>query len=177
MMQIDEPSSRSKVNGASHNRHASKQDYQTPPEFIAAVESRFGAIRWDLAADATNAKADRYYAAPDDKFVLPERRDALAQDWARDCGSQLCWLNPEFGNITPFAEKCAFEVQRGCRILMLTPASVGSDWFHRHVVPYAHVIELSPRMSFDGKHPFPKDLILSVYMHGLTGRSYWRWKP
>jgi hypothetical protein len=67
-------------------------------------------------------------------------------------------------------------MQRGARILFLTPASVGANWFQQYVVPFAHVIELSPRMSFDGKNPFPKDLVLSVYMHGLTGRSHWRWK-
>ncbi|HVJ20148.1 MAG TPA: DNA N-6-adenine-methyltransferase [Polyangiaceae bacterium] len=143
------------------------QAYETPRDFLDAVERRFGSLAWDLACTAENAKAPSR---------ITSEQDALAVDWSVHCARWLCWLNPEFGNIAPWAEKCAVESQRGCRILMLTPASVGSNWFQQWVVPYAHVLELSPRLSFDGKNPFPKDLILSVYMHGLTGRSHWRWK-
>jgi phage N-6-adenine-methyltransferase len=145
----------------------SKQDYATPRPFIAACEQRFGVIEFDLAADESNTVVPGAY--------FDQRRDSLVQDWAA-LGAGLLWLNPPFGDIASFAKKCAEESQRGAHILFLTPASVGSDWFQQYVVPHAHVLELSPRISFDGKAPFPKDLILSVYMAGLTGRSFWRWK-
>lgn len=143
----------------------SKQDYGTPREFIEAVERRFGPISFDLAASSHNKVVDAYF---------DERKDSLKQTWRRIPG--LLWLNPPFGDIDPWAEKCADESKHGARIAFLTPASVGANWFQDRVVPSAHVLELSPRLSFDGVHPFPKDLVLSVFYAGLTGRSGWRWR-
>lgn len=40
----------------------SKQDYQTPGEFMAAVVQRFGPISFDLAAHAGNKQHARYFA-------------------------------------------------------------------------------------------------------------------
>lgn len=143
----------------------SKQDYATPRPFLDAVEARFGRINFDLAASAGNKVVDAYF---------DERKDSLKQTWRRLPG--LLWLNPPFGNIDPWAEKCAEEMREGARIAFLTPASVGANWFQDRIVPNAHVIELSPRLSFDGEHPFPKDLVLSIFYAGLTGRSGWRWR-
>jgi phage N-6-adenine-methyltransferase len=143
----------------------SKQDYATPRPFLDAVEARFGRINFDLAASAHNKAVDAYF---------DERKDSLQQTWCRLPG--LLWLNPPFGNIDPWAEKCAAEMRKGARIAFLTPASVGANWFQAHVVPSAHVLELSPRLSFDGEHPFPKDLVLAIFYAGLTGRSPWRWR-
>lgn len=143
------------------------QDYGTPPEFIAAVEARFGPIRFDLAASPHNAVVPEYFSEAD---------DSLSQEWPLKNTGWL-WLNPRFSNIEPWAAKCAEEMQRGCRILMLTPAAVGSNWFGDHVVRNAHVIELAQRIRFVGaKDDYPKDLILSVFAHRLTGRSRWKWK-
>lgn len=154
-----------KTTGASMNRHASNQTFGTPDDFMAAVAKRFGRITFDLACNEDNAKAGLCYTEDD---------DSLQQPWHLLGG--LLWLNPPFNSIGTWAEKCAVQMQLGARILFLTPASVGANWFQQHVAPFAHVLELSPRMSFDGRNPFPKDLILSCYMHGLTGRSHWRWK-
>jgi hypothetical protein len=69
------------------------------------------------------------------------------------------------------------EMLRGARILLLVPASVGANWFQNHVAPNAHVIELVGRVKFVGhKQGFPKDLVLCAFMHGLTGRSSWKWR-
>ncbi len=46
--------------GASMNRGNSKQDYETPDDFIAAVVKRFGRLSVDLAATADNRKCDCY---------------------------------------------------------------------------------------------------------------------
>ena len=144
----------------------SKQDYATEKAFIDAVEHRFGLLAWDLAADAENA------VTPGRFFDV--ERDALKQDWHPIAG--WLWLNPPYSDIGPWAAKCAEEMKHGATILLLTPASVGAGWFHDHIVRNAHVIELRDRICFDGKNPFPKDLILSVFAHRLTGRSSWRWK-
>ena len=150
----------------------SRQDFGTPAAFIGAVERRFGHLEWDLAAHAENTKCgDRYFGPGSTHHV-----DAFRVSWAGYVPYGTLWLNPEFGNIEPWAEKCAAEApMRHGLILMLTPASVGAGWFQRHVHGKAYVLALAPRLSFDGKAPFPKDCMLSVYGYGLTGFGTWRW--
>lgn len=144
----------------------SKQDYGTPWAFVRACGHRFGMPSWDLAASAENRKAPAHW---------DEAADSLKQDWTR-CEGTL-WLNPPFGDIEPWAEKCALtSSRRRGFILLLTPASVGSNWFARHVLGKAVVLGLSPRLTFEGTTaPYPKDLMLSVYGFGLHGFDQWRW--
>lgn len=147
----------------------SKQDYGTPWDFIGAVEGRFGPIVFDLAAQADNAKAKGFWTIAD---------DSLSKRWADIfTGGGTLWLNPPFKNIEPWAEKCAREsARRAGLIVMLTPASIGTDWFARHVHRKAMVLGLSPRITFVGeKDPYPKDLMLSVFGMGLNGFDTWRW--
>ncbi len=152
----------------------SKQDYETPRDFMHAIRGRFGAVDWDLAASLKNSKADR--AANH----FNEKQNSLERSWC-DLG-ELRFLNPPFGHITPWAKKCAeYEHEPRERTLFLVPASVGSDWYSNWVHPYAYVLALSPRISFDGVAGFPKDLILAVYSkrcqgQGTKGFDLWRWK-
>ena len=158
----------------------SKQDYATPMELIRAVEKRFGVIVHDLCAHAQNARVASYYS---------KEQDCFKQAWAKDFPAGNLWGNPEFGGgfIGHFAEKCYVESrQRDGLIIMLTPASIGSEWFAAHVEKKALVIGLRPRLSFDGIDPYPKDCMLSVYgldpsappsaMQYLSGFETWRWK-
>lgn len=146
---------------------SSRQDYETPPEFIRAVEMRFGKLHVDLAARADNAKCER--------FVTPEQ-DSLAVDWSVEFRNRRGWLNPEFGDIGPWASKCS--TTRGMHIFLLTPASVGANWFADHIHGKALVLALSPRIVFVGhKQGFPKDCILSIFGFGVAGFDVWRWRP
>lgn len=145
----------------------SRQDYATPWDFIYAVERRFGPLAHDLAAAAETAKATSYFS--------PET-DALdpAREWHTIVGN--LWLNPPFADIEPWAAKCKVEAARGARILLLTPASVGSAWFAEHVHRHAMVFGLGPRIKFVGeKDAYPKDLMLSAYGFGV-GFDTWYWK-
>jgi phage N-6-adenine-methyltransferase len=166
------------------NRGNSKQDYQTPPEFLAAVSRLFGKIDFDLAATVENSVAgERFYSIED---------DSLSRDWTLLEGN--LWLNPPFARIEPWAKKCRetfpdptlapmieFGWKRASiprKVLLLTPASVGSTWFLKYVNGRAFVIPLSPRLTFVGEsHPYPKDCMLSVY--GINPGVFrpWRWKP
>ena len=158
---IDAPKS-----GPTIRRGSSKQDYETPEDFMTAVRNRFGMIRWDLAAHAGNKKCENYFDIA---------RNSLVQKWHLLEG--WLWLNPEYDDIPTWAAKCAGEVQLGARILFLTPASVGTNWFDYSVRPFAHSIFLKGRIQFVGSpDPYPKDLMLSVYAYGLTGNSVWKWK-
>jgi hypothetical protein len=157
------------------------QEVGTPRAFLDAVEARFGALTWDLAANASNHVTPGWFGPGS---VWP---DALATPWWDIDG--LLWLNPEYSNIAQWAEKCAKESRRiedapegslrnrRARIAFLVPASVGSNWFARHVDGKALVLFLSPRLTFVGHtQSYPKDLILAVY--GETpGYECWRWKP
>lgn len=151
------------------NRGHSKQDYETPDDFMEAVVMRFGAPMWDLAATAENAKAPH--------FITPEE-NSLAVTW-RD-RFRVCWLNPPFDNIAPWAKKCAAfgapPIELGYRILLLTPASVGSNWFRDHVHNKALVLAINGRLTFKGTDaPYPKDCILSVF--GVApGFDVWNWR-
>lgn len=150
--------------GAAFKRGGSKQDYETPNIFMAAVVKRFGPVNFDLAASPHNAKHANYFSEKDDSFQ---------QEWHKIPGNQ--WLNPTYDNIKPWAEKCAYESQLGARILFLVPASVGSNWFRDYVHRRAFVLALNGRLSFDGIAPYPKDLILGAYGWGV-GFDTWDWR-
>lgn len=153
------------ITGPSMRRHRSKQDYATPPDFMAAVVRRFGTISFDLAASEHNAKHANFFT---------KRDDSLRQEWHKIPG--LLWLNPPFDNIEPWAKKCPAECDIGAKILFLTPASIGANWFEKHVHRKALVLGLNGRLSFDGNAPYPKDCMLSLFNCGLSGFDVWKWR-
>ena len=157
------------------NPGKSRQDYRTPQEFLRAVERDFHVLAWatDLAATSENRVCQVHLGPGSERG-----EDALSVDWSTLPGeSGDRWLNPEFGNIEPFAEKCAAHREDGGRIFLLTPASVGTNWYADHVHGVAHVVALSPRLTFVGEScPYPKDLMLSVFGPVRGGFSTWRWK-
>lgn len=163
--------------GPSVKRFQSEQCVSTPWEFIRAVEAKFGRITVDLAALPSNAKAPR--------FITPEI-DTFTQDWCEWIDGGLGWLNPEFDPMVKWASYCAVQQQRGAEFVVLSPASVSTNWFWDHVQPYASVHTITPRIPFEGSHnlypkghpragerkcdllcvgcaPYPKDLMLSHY--------------
>jgi phage N-6-adenine-methyltransferase len=144
----------------------SVQDYQTPRVFLDAVVCRFGEIGFDLAAAPHNT------VVPGKFFDVDE--DALEHVWP--VYDTWLWLNPPYARLAPWAAKCVEAMKLGSRILLLTPASTGSNWFQEYLVPNGHVIDLGPRIIFPPEtQPYPKDMTLTVFMAGITGRSYWRW--
>ena len=144
----------------------SRQDYSTPRELIDAVEVRFGKLTFDLAATAKNSITGSRYWSP--------LQDSLNKNWThRKLGTNL-WLNPPFGDIEPWAKKCSETI--GKKIFFLVPASVGSNWYKNYVHSVASIYFLSPRLSFDGKNPYPKDVILAIYGTRVGLHECWRWK-
>lgn len=156
--------------GASLNRGRSKQDYGTPWPFIRAVEAKWGPIVHDLACTRANAKAPSGY-------YFDEGVDALTREWALEFPTGNLWLNPPFSFIDPWAEKCAWSgIRRDGLIFLLTPASIGTDWFRARVWGNARVLGISPRLTFEGTpDPYPKDLMLSIFGKATDGFSLWRW--
>lgn len=147
----------------------SKQDYATPACFIKALEARFGPLTLDLAASETNRKAPLWLG-------LDKGLNSLEIDWKGAAGDGLCFLNPPFSHIEPWAKKCYIEGERGCKIFFLVPASVGSNWWRDwvHNKAYAHI--LNGRITFEGcSDPYIKDLALIQYGYGISGYGIWSW--
>ncbi len=149
----------------------SEQVVQTDPDLITAVERRWGALHVDLAATVKNTQAAVYISKEINSLVVP---------WCEHWPNGRMWLNPEFTDLTAWSAKCAQEAPRlraGGLIFLLTPASVGANWFANHVHGKAHVIALQGRLKFVGhKQGYPKDCILSVYGEP-PGFSVWDWRP
>jgi len=160
--------------GPSINRFRSKQDYTTPEIFRQAIVDRFGAPYCDLAATEETKFGIHF---------IGEWEDSLTSNWSLYSPTDisflpdLLWANPPFSDIAPWAKKCAIHAEHGCRILLLVPASVDSNWWCDYVHGKAWVEFLSPRISFDGKNPFPKPCALVCYNVAGIGYGTWRWKP
>ena len=149
--------------------HRSKQDYSTPDDLLIAIQERFGEIKYDLAASEDNHVSEHLY--------FTEETDSLAQNWHKLDG--LMWCNPPFANIEPWVKKAADSVRMNPRIhlLMLLPASVGSNWYKDYGFGFAQTLFLNPRLTFKGMTtPYPKDIFALYYHAGLTGQSVWKWK-
>lgn len=147
----------------------SKQDYQTPRPFLGAVEALLGPIAVDLAAHEGNHVCPRWLGPGG------EERDAFDARWWKLTPSRLLWLNPPFANIGLWSERCLEEKERGARIALLTPASVGTEWFAQDVAGKAAVLFLRPRLTFEGcEDPYPKDLMLSLF-GWVPGFFLWDW--
>lgn len=146
----------------------SKQDYRTPPEFLAALKKKLGITHFvaDLAATEENAVAASFYTEAD---------DALTRGWSLG-GWVFC--NPPYKHIEPWVIKAVEESEKGAQIAMLLPAGVGSNWWDCFVHNWAHVLFLNGRLTFVGeKDCYPKDsaiLLYSHYIHG--GYETWTWR-
>lgn len=166
------------------NKNTSRQDYETPPDFIAAVVERFGPLDVDLACGPklqTTMPLDGVY--PDTRkapvgLCYPQI-DSLTVPWGDLYGDSTCWLNMPFGSAGDWYAKCASEYERFStgKILALSPASIDTNYFADYVWGRALVLALRPRIVFVGEvDPFKKPLMLCVY-GAAPGFDVWRWKP
>lgn len=149
----------------------SVQEVGTPPEFLDAVQKRFGTLEFDLAANRENSVCGPHFFGPGSGLSA----DSLSVWWGAK--PMFHWLNPPYSNIEPWAAKCATDRHPEGRIAFLIPAAVGTNYFSRHIHEKALVLFLSPRLTFVGHtQSYPKDLILAMYGE-KPGYECWRWKP
>lgn len=155
------------------DRNTSKQDYSTPPAFIAATLARLRNTRFmfDFAADASNHKAAKYWSEDD---------DALGQspvEWASRVRGGWGWLNSPFDKIAPWAARCADAEDAGAHIAFLVPASIGANWFADHIHQRALVLALNGRLDFIPGKLYPKDCMLCLFGPTVSpGFDVWCWK-
>ena len=153
----------------------SKQDYQTPEDFVLAVQRRlhipyFG---WDLAADKDNTQATRFFTEDD---------DSLKQVWSslyyNAAMPEWLWLNPPYADIEPWVKKASEESRLGAFVAMLVPASVGANWWRDYVEFESYQLFLNGRIKFVGaKDYYPKDCALLLYTPFIrSGSAVWDWR-
>jgi phage N-6-adenine-methyltransferase len=153
-----------KKNGPTMTRHISSQVHGTPRVLHVAVEGRFGPVVMDLAATRRNA------IVPD---FVSRRQNSLKQDWTKLLKGGLGYLNPPFDPMAPWVDKCIEEAKKGARFVVLSQASVDSNWFWK-LFPHCAVYALTPRIKFVGnKTGFPKPLILSAFNCVGQGVAEW----
>lgn len=169
----------------------SKQNYETPTDFLSAVKRRLRIPSFchDFAADAFNTKAVTYF---------DKQRDALSvPNWADVCASGWGWLNPEFSDIDPWAAKCWETSQAGGHVALLVPAGVGANWYrdcvHRKacvlalngrlcfVKDWATTVDPSPRNTTGAYYTsaplYPKDCLLCLYGSSVSPTfDVWSWR-
>lgn len=147
------------------DKTTTKQDYATPDAFFHAVNQTLPMV-WDLAATQENTKCANYISPEQDTFKF---------EWHKLAFGEWLYLNPEFKNIAPYAKKCYEESIQGAQIAMLTPASTDTHWFKDFIFQKALVVFIRGRMSFDGKGPYPKPLMLSLFAF-KPRFVIWDWK-
>lgn len=155
----------------------SKQDYGTPDDFLGSTLLRLGIDKFDC--DLACRRDNRIPCARTGLY-FPEV-DSLAVPWPTKGWN---WLNPEYADIRPWAQKCAEQwLGRDVRTAFLVPASVGSEWWYEYVHDVALALFLRPRLKFKGMKPnpktgkidpYPKDLALILYGEE-PGYDSWRW--
>ena len=156
-----------KKTGAANNRGGSEQVVGTPPELILAVQARWGVLDFDLAATEENAVCSLYFTEED---------DSLSIVWP----SGLNWLNPPYKEIGKWVKKAHLETERNpqCRVIMLIPASVSTNWYRDYVQGKALCVPIRRPKFVGQKNVIAKDMMLVVYGEPRVGWSpQWNWKP
>jgi site-specific DNA-methyltransferase (adenine-specific) len=130
---------------------SARHDWVTPQPFYESVNAEFR-FTLDAAADASNAKCDRFYSEAD---------DALSQPWP---GS--VWCNPPYGRqIGAWVRKGYKEAARGSVVVMLIPSRTDTAYWHDYVMCADEVRFVRGRLVFgDGdalsNAPFPSALVV-----------------
>ena len=135
---------------------SSKSDeWETPLDFYAKLDAEFR-FELDPCCTPENKKCATYITT-----------DGLGEDWI----GKRAFVNPPYGNLAKWIEKCAHEAGRGSLCVMLIPSRTDTKAFHRFIwdnsthKPRTGVeLRLLPgRLKFGGSKnsaPFPSCLVI-----------------
>lgn len=122
-------------------------EWATEQAFFDQVNREFS-FTVDVAANASNAKCERFYDIDS---------DGLMQDW----DGETVWCNPPYGDrIKDWMYKAATS---DATTVLLVPARTDVKWFHEIVLPRAEVRFIKGRLRFGGSKdpaPFPTMLVI-----------------
>lgn len=112
-------------------------EWETPQAVFDKLDAEFG-FTLDAAASEENHKCARYYT---------KAENGLRQSWQ----GERVFLNPPYGReLAAWVEKAFDEVyRRWCPlVVMLLPARVDTQWFHRYLYHRAEVRFVEGRLKF-----------------------------
>jgi len=162
------------------DKNKTEQDVGTDPKLFQVLDEEFNFV-WDLACNEDNCLVKSEGVIFYHGFTYPEH-DALKESWFPIVGfdyyhPKWLFLNPPYKNIEPWAKRCYLQSLMGAKIVMLTPASVGTRWFEEWVYDKAMVKFLIGRPTFKGHDkPYPKDMMISIFDNFNRGFGLWDWK-
>ena len=109
-----------------------KQDWATPEKLFDQLNAKYGPLELDVCATQSNRKCPTWLGQQTpDIFV-----DGLTTIWSM-CSVgfgnrqlvQKCWMNPPYGReIKAWVKKASDEAAKGCTVVCLLPARLGSRW-------------------------------------------------
>lgn len=149
------------TNGLGVHFSQGRDDWGTPPAFLAALAERWGPFDLDPCTDgAVNACAPRFYTRHVcSRAVSPI--DGLGQPWD---GRVFC--NPPYSELRAWVGKAAAEAwgnPRCVRVVLLIPARTDVRAWHRHVWGAELVGLVEGRLRFAGAAqgaPFPSAVVV-----------------
>tara|TARA_B100000927_G_scaffold278034_1_gene260271 strand:+ start:29962 stop:30537 length:576 start_codon:yes stop_codon:yes gene_type:complete len=110
----------------SHRKHRedSKDDWRTPPELFARLNSRFR-FTGDACANPKNALCARFFTY---------KSNALANSWS-SLGDRV-FINPPYSKSAEFMSRAWHAARDGevKEVVALMPSTVDVKWFHKYVV-------------------------------------------
>jgi phage N-6-adenine-methyltransferase len=137
------------MSGMAVHYSSQKMDWETPPEFFAALDAEFG-FTLDVCALPHNAKVSRHFTPED---------DGLAQSW----GDSVCWMNPPYGTaIGKWMAKAYDASTKGATVVCLVPARTDTRWWHDHAMR-GEIRFIKGRIKFVGAKfgaPFPVAVVV-----------------
>ena len=174
----------------------SDQDVVTPMWFINRVNEIFP-LGFDLAAAGKNNRmlGNNYFHVKDN--ALSKNWNHTLDSY---CQGKYGWLNPPFcapkkkclpdcqkercqkrgwhdiidqPGISVWMQKCVDESNKGAKIVALTLATRGTNWYQKIVRPNSLSLILYKRIAFEGsKDPYTRELQLNIFGSGMKGEGY-----
>jgi len=98
--------------------------WQTPPEVINYIQSRFGKIELDLCASDKGHVCDKYITEEDDFLsdkLLPLKFNTFL--------GRLCWMNPPYSNPLPFVKQAIKWSKAGYAVAGVLNNDPSTKWY------------------------------------------------
>lgn len=144
------------MNGRAVFSHDS-DEWSTPQAFYDLLNAEFN-FTLDPCATAENAKCTAY---------LTKKMDGLLCGWN---ANNTVFVNPPYGNIKAWVQKCYEEAQKGATVVLLIPSRTDTRYWHKWIMRAAEVRFVKGRFKFGGSKnsaPFPS--AVAVFRSGHTG--------
>lgn len=141
-----------------------QDSWSTPPYVVRWLQSYIAThidesgIEIDVCADASNAKADKFF---------DEAADGLKQKW-----KGVCFCNPPYSQIAAWVQKAFASVNEGeTTVAMLIPARTDTRYWHDYIAKADEILFIKGRLAFGDPSkgnenaqgaPFPSAIVLFI---------------